>query len=1185
MSIGYTSDAPEWKSSYWGAKTTYPKVAGPAVQLATWKLYAVTDAELYAITSFEHQDCQEGQFCRNPLHPGPCKGWKHTLHTVAPGAYHAYEQARVKKLNEKRLAKIKALKDLGKPVPKSLLKEITYAQVPKPPAGVTPTAVPGKEALEAIPTKAAIGAKLDTKNAAKKTAELDKLHAAQTTAMTNIAKTHYEANGGHFSPAAEKKLAAGMVKAQKETGPTGNLSDHPLVANTLKHVAEHHANAAELTAQQKAGLLDALHAHVENGIEEPPLQLTSAINQAKDIKAKKDADAALKIEKAAYNGKAKTFLESYDKANWDEATLDAKKKAVDNLHNVLDSGHLTPETKAAVNDMIAKIHEAKATPKTPAEQATTILKTPGLSVTAKAGYLSKKNFDALPKDIQDHFVQKLQDIVSGPIFSADVKTKAAEALNKFLGKPEEPAGKSLSNLFYEMAGSKAHVHEAEQAAKGLVKKTAKQKVDLYGKLTPEEYHGLPVDTQHKIMADLDAAKAKFLDVKKVNAVNALQEKLGVPGESTDVVKNLLDAIPGSPTPAQMTAAHGAAKVLAGFGPLNNPASVQKMYEGSSSESYMKDAAEGLGQTIATIHGVHHKNAHYTPEEMAAVTKKFQDEVHHMISTGSTEPPKGGVIHAATFLGDGAHEGGKAAALKSAAGLPKAEAGAGNNLKPDVIHEMAEKNVKGHQAAAEALGVHWTGTNNLTGYFNTAHSNGQGSEGIDAQANALLGTWLHSKLPAGWGEQHPGIVSAMQEDIYGMIEHGMSHPDSGGPLEIAEIHSSGSTPENLAKALDNWAQDAGVVEHGVSTPAGGAGAGGGVTSAKPPTSAQAHAAYVAVSQLSGGQGSKTSAADFEQAMQDGTYDEMVHKIAVGVGKLWASQNSSATTAEKEAAVGEIENQIKNGQTAPSPGGILAQYAPTGYTPPAAPLQLGTHGPGEKIGGVGHVHGLTVSPDPISPHQNQLVSESNAAEVAAFNKKLSAAQKGQAGLKQAALSISSIKNMGDQKFGQFTASAVANALSTYSGSAYDEINSYLRKKANGENVSEPHYDKIERAINAGFKKSKLKDDVVVYRGIKTGKRTWGDAFSETKSMVGAEATAKGLVSTSTSQGVAQGFAGYGGKGMMMRIVVPKGSPAISLVGGYHSHEDELLLPEGAKLRVVADNGYQNGYRQLDVEVVFD
>ena len=44
--------------------------------------------------------------CLNPLHPGPCKGWKGNLFKVAPNAFHALEAARVEKANAARLKKI-----------------------------------------------------------------------------------------------------------------------------------------------------------------------------------------------------------------------------------------------------------------------------------------------------------------------------------------------------------------------------------------------------------------------------------------------------------------------------------------------------------------------------------------------------------------------------------------------------------------------------------------------------------------------------------------------------------------------------------------------------------------------------------------------------------------------------------------------------------------------------------------------------------------------------------------------------------------------------------------------------------------------------------------------------------------------------------------------------------------------
>lgn len=74
--------------------------------------------------------------CRNPLHPGPCKGWKHTLHAVSPGVYHQLEEERVRKANARRLDRIAALKAQNKPIPRRLLTEIKAK--PAPAHGATP---------------------------------------------------------------------------------------------------------------------------------------------------------------------------------------------------------------------------------------------------------------------------------------------------------------------------------------------------------------------------------------------------------------------------------------------------------------------------------------------------------------------------------------------------------------------------------------------------------------------------------------------------------------------------------------------------------------------------------------------------------------------------------------------------------------------------------------------------------------------------------------------------------------------------------------------------------------------------------------------------------------------------------------------------------------------------------------
>jgi hypothetical protein len=80
--------------------------------------------------------------CLNPLHPGPCKGWKGTLFKAAPNAYHALEAARVEKANAARIKKIQALKEAGKPIPKKLLQPIVAK--PHPHAGKTANAATGE---------------------------------------------------------------------------------------------------------------------------------------------------------------------------------------------------------------------------------------------------------------------------------------------------------------------------------------------------------------------------------------------------------------------------------------------------------------------------------------------------------------------------------------------------------------------------------------------------------------------------------------------------------------------------------------------------------------------------------------------------------------------------------------------------------------------------------------------------------------------------------------------------------------------------------------------------------------------------------------------------------------------------------------------------------------------------------
>lgn len=95
--------------------------------------------------------------CLNPLHPGPCKGWKGTLFDTAPGAFHALEKAKVEKANATRLKKIEHLKAQGLPIPKKLLAPIVAK--PHPNAGKTASNATGQAHAAGMAVSNAAGVK------------------------------------------------------------------------------------------------------------------------------------------------------------------------------------------------------------------------------------------------------------------------------------------------------------------------------------------------------------------------------------------------------------------------------------------------------------------------------------------------------------------------------------------------------------------------------------------------------------------------------------------------------------------------------------------------------------------------------------------------------------------------------------------------------------------------------------------------------------------------------------------------------------------------------------------------------------------------------------------------------------------------------------------------------------------
>lgn len=178
------------------------------------------------------------------------------------------------------------------------------------------------------------------------------------------------------------------------------------------------------------------------------------------------------------------------------------------------------------------------------------------------------------------------------------------------------------------------------------------------------------------------------------------------------------------------------------------------------------------------------------------------------------------------------------------------------------------------------------------------------------------------------------------------------------------------------------------------------------------------------------------------------------------------------------------------------------------------------------------------------------------------------------------------------------SVGQALVAYRGPMFTGVNSFLRGTlfgpgpvSNGRTVGD-----IADLLRQAFSRSRLREPVVVWRGVKSGESLFGPRESWPDDLTGAEWTATGLLSTSTSQRTARKFGRRpdvhalgerksivpGEGGLLLRFVMPDGTPALQLSGS--GSESELLFPDGLRFRVVRDRPGRGAVaRILDVELV--
>lgn len=469
--------------------------------------------------------------CLNPLHPGPCKGWKGTLFKAAPGAFHALEKAKADKANTARIKKIEDLKAKGLPIPKKLLVPIQ----PKPHPHV------GKTANEAS----------------------GEAHEAGK-AVTDSAGVHVNAPGKVTLGEAVKKIKASDATAEK--GPKGKK---PTVASKgiAAVIAQEKVTpqykldkAAQITPEQWAGLTGDEKAVIRGELSKikkdgfgpqqkkadelltklpaPGAQMTVAEHQAANAEFQKKA--AAEVAAKAPLAKAK------------EPDLYDKLKTAPGLHPPKAEPSKTPklgDTAPASKKGVSDQHGILNKPHVGGEVKTTSAGLPkGYKISKDSlGYSLKHNGKLIRTSATQEALEKYaHDHASGNLGGhapshADViesaKADLAEALKGHMPVVKEatevkqaakaPAPKASDGPKVALP---KHVEEAVAMAKGEAPGASWSKNHLaaYQKLSPEEFKALAPDVQAKVISELEKGKSKFLDPKKIKASEELLAKFKGP---------------------------------------------------------------------------------------------------------------------------------------------------------------------------------------------------------------------------------------------------------------------------------------------------------------------------------------------------------------------------------------------------------------------------------------------------------------------------------------------------------------------------------------------------------------------------------------------------------------------------------------------------------------------------------
>lgn len=234
--------------------------------------------ELYGMPG--HDDCGLSQYCRNPLHPGPCKGWKKHLGLTAPGVLSALEKAQKEKLAISRAKRAAAKAEAEKITHKALGHSAHPLHSKQLTVKHAKTILTGDEGKATAQASKVILNKTEIKRYAKlKSAQI----AANGGAWAGVA------DQGAFAKQLEQHIANALALDNKE-GSTHHLTD--LLGDTSTALAAQFANRSmpgcakgdhDCDGLAFEGLKEHLSTSVFRGLRDG--NMDEANRQAEEVKA------------------------------------------------------------------------------------------------------------------------------------------------------------------------------------------------------------------------------------------------------------------------------------------------------------------------------------------------------------------------------------------------------------------------------------------------------------------------------------------------------------------------------------------------------------------------------------------------------------------------------------------------------------------------------------------------------------------------------------------------------------------------------------------------------------------------------------------------------------------------------------------------------------------------------------